>query len=135
MLDFYLLYLAARARVDQSLISYYLLMQVTFVFTNQVDGKLVPVESAVRSTNQQLATENGHIKEERKVLSSPLLGKNSPESSQNFTRIIPTFNKRSTKLLRTSPNGIHAQRKVNINNQSTLKQTHAITDARDDDFV
>ncbi|ONK67271.1 uncharacterized protein A4U43_C06F18410 [Asparagus officinalis] len=105
--------------------------EVTFVFTNQVDGKLKPVESAVRSTNQPLTGQSHPINESKKIPCN----KSSSESSQNF-RIVPTFERRSTKLLRTSPFGLQRKSNVLSNSKgSTQKQAHASDNATDDDFV
>lgn len=82
-----------------------------------------------KSTNQKL--------ERERVPSSIFLSNKSPELTENSKKIIPAFSKRSTKLLRTSPNCIPSNRRTNIltSNQSAIKTVQANADVADDDFV
>lgn len=106
--------------------------EVTFVFTNQVDGKLVPVESAVRSRNKLLDEPSGHLKKENRMSSPQSLS--SPQSTGNFGRITPTF---KSRLLRKSSSNLPAQRKPYIpcDSQSAMKRVYDASNAADDDFM
>ncbi|KAH7679573.1 DNA helicase protein [Dioscorea alata] len=84
--------------------------EVSFVFTNQVDGKLIPVESEKRPANQQMDAEkhlNDNCHRNRSLgLTMPLL-KGTPPNSQ-----------------KTFPNGLHVPKKLSISpkEQSSLKR-------------
>ncbi|XP_020681684.1 DNA repair and recombination protein RAD54 isoform X1 [Dendrobium catenatum] len=77
--------------------------EVTFVFTNQVDGKLVPVESTVKTAanqaNDQVPIKAKHTEFNEKA------GRNSPRASA-----VRTIVKGSSKFLRTSVNSLQSDR-------------------------
>lgn len=101
---------------------------VTFVFTNQVDGKLVPVESAVRPSIEQATKQS----------SPSLLCSNKSFTLNQTTKIIPTVINRSTKLMRTLPKGIQNVQKKPIlmpSKRSALMSRCVDANTEEDDFV
>ncbi|KAG1342243.1 putative DNA repair and recombination protein RAD54 [Cocos nucifera] len=116
--------------------------EITFVFTNQVDGKLVPVDSAVKPINQQLnEPKDSKQKDEKSPPSSQQLRPQPSTSDENCNRKSPMlstpFLKRRTKLMRIPANSMPALKQPNtsLGNQSSLKRIWVASEASDDDFV
>lgn len=115
------------------------ILQVSFVFTNQVDGKLIPVESMVRSAAHQqngiAATgEKGVQKTDSpsKPGRQSLNGKNLKLMGSNLKN---SSLKCSTKS-RTSPNCLQGLKKTSPSlDQPQSKKLHVASDISDDDFV
>ncbi|XP_072952965.1 DNA repair and recombination protein RAD54 [Typha angustifolia] len=116
--------------------------EVTFVFTNQVDGKLVPVESVPRSTAQQLNEPEGDRGKDENMIFSPQQIR-SWSSSSNGTldrtgsHLQSSSSSGPSRSMRTSLNSTPALRKSNLSwgNQSSLKRTHPASEISDDDFT
>ncbi|KAM3243970.1 hypothetical protein ACQJBY_055722 [Aegilops geniculata] len=115
--------------------------EVSFVFTNQVDGKLVPVESMVRSTAHQPngVTANGEkeavkINSPRKPGRQSLLGKNLKMMGFNLKN---SSLRAPTESKRTSPVCLQPLKKTNpsSDHQPQTKRLHVASDISDDDFV
>uniref|UniRef100_A0A453PNG7 Helicase C-terminal domain-containing protein n=2 Tax=Aegilops tauschii subsp. strangulata TaxID=200361 RepID=A0A453PNG7_AEGTS len=115
--------------------------EVSFVFTNQVDGKLVPVESMVRSTAHQPngVTANGEkeavkINSPRKPGRQSLLGKNLKMMGFNLKN---SSLRSPTESKRTSPVCLQPLKKTNpsSDHQPQTKRLHVASDISDDDFV
>jgi len=108
--------------------------EVSFVFTNQIDGKLVPVESMVRlPTHQPNGMKASGEKEAPKIFSpskpgrQSLLGKNLKMTGfilKNSSLKCPTKSKRA------SPICLHLS-----DHQPQTKRIHVASDISDDDFV
>ncbi|KAJ4817595.1 DNA repair and recombination protein RAD54-like [Rhynchospora pubera] len=100
--------------------------EISFVFTNQVDGKLVPVDSVPKCTAEkplpQLKTQQSsfpvfHSSKSSSILQQPSIKVHSKLLRRPQNR--PTLNKPIT----------------NCDNQSTPKRRHLSSDISDDDFV
>lgn len=101
--------------------------QVTFVFTNQVDGKLVPVESASRSQNQNQTHGN--------LMVSANFKQQNQNTLQKSLATLGTAASWASKSIRTLPK-LHVLEKPNASfgNRSSLKRTPTPALA-DDDFT
>lgn len=117
------------------------LLQVSFVFTNQVDGKLVPVESMVRSTAHQPNGVTASGEKEAVKINSPrkpgrqsLLGKNLKMMGFNLKN---SSLRSPTESKRTSPVCLQPLKKTNpsSDHQPQTKRLHVASDISDDDFV
>ncbi|PIA56435.1 hypothetical protein AQUCO_00700632v1 [Aquilegia coerulea] len=122
--------------------------EVTFVFTNQVDGKLVPVEST-RSKPREVGTYQGHsgTKERPKSQKTSLLARTRtpllpkiPCNSNNTINNSPAFCKPlqrgSVKLTRTCPEStIHVPTKPRTTPGNHLPLKRLSADSVDDDFM
>ncbi|XP_077249853.1 DNA repair/recombination protein isoform X2 [Tasmannia lanceolata] len=100
--------------------------EVTFVFSNQVDGKLIPIESTASSKPQGLEGCKDYVQ------GVGVQNQKSLFSSQKLSKIQPPTC--STKLLRTSVKGLRAPRKPrsSLENQLPLKR---MSDPPNDDFM
>jgi DNA repair and recombination RAD54-like protein len=116
-------------------------LQVSFVFTNQIDGKLVPVESMVRLQTHQPhgmkvsgEKEAPKINSPRKPGSHSLLGKNLKMMGFNLKS---SSLKCPTKSKRTSPICLQTLNKTNpsSDHHRQTKRIHVASDISDDDFV
>ncbi|CAM0943959.1 unnamed protein product [Alopecurus aequalis] len=115
--------------------------EISFVFTNQIDGKLVPVESMVRlTTHQPNGTTTSGVKEAAKI-NSPrkpgrqhLLGKNLKMMGFNLKN---SSLKCPTESKRTSPSCLQTLNKTkpSSDHQPRTKRLHVASDISDDDFV
>ncbi|BAF10121.2 Os02g0762800 [Oryza sativa Japonica Group] len=116
--------------------------QVSFVFTNQIDGKLVPVESMARAATHRTheVTVNAE-KEVGKINSSnvpgterqSLLGKNLKMMGFNLKNSSMKFPTKSRRML---PNCLQGMNKTSTSSDhQQTKKLHVISDASDDDFV
>lgn len=126
-----------------SAIFFFFLLQVSFVFTNQVDGKLVPVESAVKDKTEDV---EGHKK--LPSFRKNMFGKATLLSQHQAT--LPSFSSRDSavsssnlkppekthiKFMRTLGGKTHVMptNKISPGNQTPpLHLSHAFVD--DDDF-
>lgn len=117
------------------------ILQVSFVFTNQVDGKLVPVESMTRLTTHQPngVTASGEkgvgkINSPNKPGRQSLLGKNLNMMGFNLKN---SSLKCPTKSRRTSPICLQGLNKTNpsSDHQPQTKKLHVASDMSDDDFA
>ncbi|KAF8405045.1 hypothetical protein HHK36_009942 [Tetracentron sinense] len=124
--------------------------EVTFVFTNQVDGKLVPIESTVSSKkqgalgNKVFPRINETLNQKSMLLSQRHLQPTSPISpngdsigSKSAASFKP-LQKGSLNLLRTSLKGtIHvpSKPKISFGNQLPLKRLSVDPLEHDDDFT
>ena len=117
------------------------ILQVSFVFTNQIDGKLVPVESMTRlTTHQPNGTTTSREKEAVKIISQrkpgrqPLIGKNLKMMGfnlKNSSLKCPTESKRTSPICLQTLNKI----KPSSDHQPLTKRLHVASDISDDDFV
>ncbi|KAJ0981511.1 hypothetical protein J5N97_009766 [Dioscorea zingiberensis] len=109
--------------------------EVSFVFTNQVDGKLIPVESERRSANQQIDVEKHHS-QKGKLLSSQLAQSLMPNVNGSQGLRTPPL-KGTLKSLKTSLNVFHVPKKLNSSpgEQSSLKRMPVKSNLSDDDFL
>jgi DNA repair and recombination RAD54-like protein len=117
------------------------ILQVSFVFTNQVDGKLVPVESMARSAPHQPngiaangGKEAGKTNSPNKPGKQSLLGKNLKMmgfSLKNSSLTCPT------RPRTASPNCLQGLKKTSpsLDHQPQTKKLHVASDMSDDDFV
>ncbi|EEC74047.1 hypothetical protein OsI_09041 [Oryza sativa Indica Group] len=116
--------------------------EVSFVFTNQIDGKLVPVESMARAATHRTheVTVNAE-KEVGKINSSnvpgterqSLLGKNLKMMGFNLKNSSMKFPTKSRRML---PNCLQGMNKTSTSSDhQQTKKLHVISDASDDDFV
>ncbi|KAG8368368.1 hypothetical protein BUALT_Bualt15G0038200 [Buddleja alternifolia] len=119
--------------------------EVSFVFTNQVEGKLVPIESSVKPK-----AEDGHEHKNQTNFMNPLhqraissykLQKTSPSISHNRDPIGSSFSwkpppKPRTKLMRTSEGKAHVTLSPNISPGNHV-QSNRLSPAciNDDDFA
>ncbi|KAM0895635.1 hypothetical protein ACQ4PT_023723 [Festuca glaucescens] len=115
--------------------------EVSFVFTNQIDGKLVPVESMVRLTTHQPYGMTASGQKEVPKINSPrkpgrqsLLGKNLKMMGFNLKN---SSLKCPTKSKRTAPICLQTLNKTNpsSDHQPQTKRLHVASDISDDDFV
>ncbi|KAM0926962.1 hypothetical protein ACQ4PT_003108 [Festuca glaucescens] len=115
--------------------------EVSFVFTNQIDGKLVPVESMVRLTTHQPNGMTASGQKEVPKINSPrkpgrqsLLGKNLKMMGFNLKN---SSLKCPTKSKRPSPICLQTLNKTNPSSvqQPQNKRLHVASDISDDDFV
>lgn len=115
-------------------------MQVSFVFTNQVDGKLVPIESVARSatheSNGVAATREkgvGEINSLSKPIRQSLLGKNLKMMGFNLKNSSLKYPAKS----RISPTCLQGLKKnsSSLDHQPQTKKLHVASDNSDDDFV
>ncbi|RLN09840.1 DNA repair and recombination protein RAD54 [Panicum miliaceum] len=114
--------------------------EVSFVFTNQVDGKLVPVESVARSAPHQpngIAAhgdkEVGKTNSPRKPRKQSLLGKNLKMMGFNLKN--SSF-KCPTRSRTASPNCLQGLKKTSPSlEKPQTKKLHVASDMSDDDFV
>nr|DAD41242.1 TPA_asm: hypothetical protein HUJ06_015565 [Nelumbo nucifera] len=122
--------------------------EVTFVFTNQVDGKLTPVESVGRSKTQReveqkedsdskaIRSQNSSLRQHLRL--NPMVCSNGdPMRNPSIATLRPTTGA-SVKFLRTSLKGtMHAQTKPKISNGNKLplKRLSANSEEHDDDFM
>ncbi|CAL9045906.1 unnamed protein product [Musa banksii] len=113
--------------------------EVTFVFTNQVDGKLVPVESGVRST-QHLDNQKYEKKDGKSMFLPMQIKQQSTKSNGNaclksFSGLDTPLSKepKSMKTLRK----LHLLKKSNVSfgDQSSLKRMPIASCLSDDDFT
>ncbi|THU67599.1 hypothetical protein C4D60_Mb05t26390 [Musa balbisiana] len=113
--------------------------EVTFVFTNQVDGKLVPVESGVRST-QHLDNQKYEKKDGKSMFLPMQIKQQSTKSNGNtclksFSGLDTPLSKgpKSMKTLRK----LHLLKKSNFSfgDQSSLKRMPIASCLSDDDFT
>ncbi|CAL9753894.1 unnamed protein product [Musa acuminata subsp. burmannicoides] len=113
--------------------------EVTFVFTNQVDGKLVPVESRVRST-QHLDNQKYEKKDGKSMFLPMQIKQQSTKSNGNtclksFSGLDtpPSKEPKSMKTLRK----LHLLKKSNVSfgDQSSLKRMPIASCLYDDDFT
>nr|XP_018681955.1 PREDICTED: DNA repair and recombination protein RAD54 isoform X2 [Musa acuminata subsp. malaccensis] len=113
--------------------------EVTFVFTNQVDGKLVPVESGVRST-QHLDNQKYEKKDGKSMFLPMQINQQSTKSNGNaclksFSGLDTPLSKepKSMKTLRK----LHLLKKSNVSfgDQSSLKRMPLASCLSDDDFT
>jgi hypothetical protein len=122
------------------LINQICILQVSFVFTNQVDGKLVPMESVERSAthepNEVAATGEkgvGKINSPSKPGRQSLLGKNLKMTGFNLKN---SSLKYPIKSRTTSPNCLLGLKKnPSLDHQPQTKRLHVASDNSDDDFV
>lgn len=115
--------------------------EISFVFTNQVDGKLVPVEPVARSATHQpnVMTSTGE-KGERKISSPSKPGRQLLLSKNLKMMGINLKNSSSLKcptMPRTSPNCLQGLKKTSpsLDQQPQTKRLHVACDMSDDDFV
>ncbi|XP_066319606.1 DNA repair and recombination protein RAD54-like isoform X1 [Miscanthus floridulus] len=113
--------------------------EVSFVFTNQVDGKLVPVESMVRSAAHQ---QNGIVDTgEKGVQKTDSPSKPGRQSLNGKNLKLMGFNLKNSSLKcstksRTSPNCLQGLKKTSPSlDQPQSKKLHVASDISDDDFV
>lgn len=112
--------------------------EVSFVFTNQIDGKLVPVESMVRLTTPNGMTASGEkqvaeINSPNKPGWQSSLGKNLKMTGFNLKN---SSLKCPTKSRRTSPICLQGLNKTNSSDyKPQTKKLHVASDMSDDDFV
>uniref|UniRef100_A0A0E0CRV4 DNA repair and recombination protein RAD54 n=1 Tax=Oryza meridionalis TaxID=40149 RepID=A0A0E0CRV4_9ORYZ len=116
--------------------------QVSFVFTNQINGKLVPVESMARAaTHRTHEVTVSAEKEVGKINSSnvpgteqqSLLGKNLKMMGFNLKNSSMKFPTKSRRML---PNCLQGMNKTSTSSDhQQTKKLHVISDASDDDFV
>lgn len=122
-----------------------LFLQVTFVFTNQVDGKLVPVESIARPTLQRNERIQGRSNFKGQVgqRSTPISQNQktppsaSHENSSNSTSSSPLVSQRiPIKAPRTLKSGLHVSvnSKPSVANRLSLKRSYPHSVEQDDDF-
>ncbi|XP_043710018.1 protein CHROMATIN REMODELING 25 [Telopea speciosissima] len=118
--------------------------EVTFVFTNQVDGKLVPVESAVSSGHKiQIDTKKNYSNKSSFVcqqIPQPIYSISSNEDSTKSSSpaLIRPFQRESMKLMRTSlKETIRAPLKLkpSIGNHLPLKRLSGGSEEHGDDFM
>ena len=116
------------------------ILQVSFVFINQVDGKLVPVEPVARSAPHQpngIAAhgdkEVGKTNSPRKTGKQSLLGKNLKMMGFNLKN---SSLKCPTRSRTASPNCLQQLKKTSPTlEQPQAKKLHVASDMSDDDFV
>lgn len=115
------------------------ILQVSFVFTNQVDGKLVPVESTVRSAAHQ---QNGRAATgDKGVQKTDSPSKSGRQSLDGKSLKMMGFNLKNSSLKcstksRTSPNCLQGLKKTSPSlDQPQIKKLHVASDLSDDDFV
>ncbi|WOK93990.1 DNA repair and recombination protein RAD54 isoform X1 [Canna indica] len=113
--------------------------EVTFVFTNQVDGKLVPVESAARFP-QNVDDQKGQKENNRKLTLSLQVKQKSKDSIGNANQkslgSLGTPLSKESKLMRTLPNShVLKKYKVPCSNQSPLQRMSIASAMSDDDFI
>ncbi|KAJ1256270.1 hypothetical protein BS78_K054500 [Paspalum vaginatum] len=115
--------------------------EVSFVFTNQVDGKLIPIESMARSAIHQPngMTDTGEkgvqkINSPRKPGRQALLSKNLKMMGFNLKS---SSLKCPSKSRIVSPNCLQGLKKTNpsLDQQPQTKRLHVASDMSDDDFV
>ncbi|KAJ4967147.1 hypothetical protein NE237_018996 [Protea cynaroides] len=118
--------------------------EVTFVFTNQVDGKLKPVESSTSSGHKnQYNTKKNHSNKYSLVYQQiPQPTHSIPSDKDSTKSSAPTpirpFQRASIKLMGTSlEEPIRAPLKLKpfIGNLLPLKRLSAVSEAHDDDFM
>ncbi|XP_074571282.1 DNA repair and recombination protein RAD54 [Curcuma longa] len=102
--------------------------EVTFVFTNQVDGKLVPVESTSRSQNQNQT--HGNL-----MVSANLKEQIQNRRQRSLATTLGTTASWESKSIRTLPK-LHVLEKPNVSfgSRSSLKRTPTSA-LSDDDFT
>jgi DNA repair and recombination protein RAD54 and RAD54-like protein len=114
------------------------ILQVSFVFTNQVDGKLVPVESMVRSAAHQ---QNGIAATGEKGVQIPKSPSKPGKQSLNGKNLKMGFHLKNSSLKcstksRPSPNCLQGLMKTSpFLDQPQIKKLHVASDISDDDFV
>ncbi|XP_020089943.1 DNA repair and recombination protein RAD54 isoform X2 [Ananas comosus] len=116
--------------------------EVTFVFTNQVDGKLVPVESGRGLTGQQSNHQEDCMQKDETAIIVPQQSRLLPSSPSKFSNSTnpqlqsSTLNE-PTASIRTSLNSVRSLRRPNAawGDQFSLKRIHVATDISDDDFL
>ncbi|AQK75165.1 DNA repair and recombination protein RAD54 [Zea mays] len=112
--------------------------EVSFVFTNQVDGKLVPVESMVRSAAHQ---QNGIAATGEKGVQIPNSPSKPGKQSLNGKNLKMGFHLKNSSLKcstksRPSPNCLQGLMKTSpFLDQPQIKKLHVASDISDDDFV
>ncbi|KAG0470025.1 hypothetical protein HPP92_016725 [Vanilla planifolia] len=110
--------------------------EVSFVFTNQVDGKLVPIESTAKVENSQVSDQKYNIKEDQrrtlpqasKAAYAELNGKVDRKSSEALG--IPVVNGSSKYKTSTSVQAVRIPRL----SRSLLRSRNDMN-SKDDDFV
>ncbi|KAJ8504198.1 hypothetical protein OPV22_005084 [Ensete ventricosum] len=112
--------------------------EVTFVFTNQVDGKLVPVESSVRSTqhldNQKYQKKDGKSMFLPMQIKQQSIKSNGNTCPKSFSGLDTALSKepKSMKTLRK----LHLLKSdVSFGDQSSLKRMPIASSLSDDDFT
>lgn len=140
-----------------------MLFQVSFVFTNQIDGKLIPIESTKGSNAQGSEGPKDHLQEKATRLPKPVLPSlrdvkthsptpapalPSPEDSTRCTSaticysseksttptLCKSIEKGTTKLARSSIKGLRAPRKPRISHENQLPLKR-LSSTVDDDFM
>ena len=99
-----------------------MLVQVTFVFTNQVDGKLVPIESKVRANTRGVEVNENQSDKRRKLLQKPML----PFKHQ---RSVPLASNKGDSITTTisSSSSSNPSQLAGTTNLRTLKATPSVT--------
>ncbi|RVW61196.1 Protein chromatin remodeling 25 [Vitis vinifera] len=121
--------------------------EVTFVFTNQVDGKLVPVESKVRANMQGVEVNKNQSDKRGKLLQKPTLLSKHQQSAppvsnkgDSITSISSSSSKpfqlAGIKSMRTSKGtpSVTLKPKLSIGSQLPLKRLSPDSVRHDDDF-
>lgn len=122
-----------------------LLLQVSFVFTKQVNGKLVPVESAVRSNKEEVGPKNQLNSKANVFLKSnlssqnqapfPLLSSNGIQNGSMSPNPFKLLQKPLTKLIRPSEGETVTALTHKLSPGNQLPQKRIFTDNKiDDDF-
>lgn len=129
------------------------LFQVTFVFSNQVDGKLVPIESTMSPKVQATEGNSDHLKQRRNPIQKTVLVSqqqlrkplDSIPANQNsirsntFANSCKPLQRASVKGLRTSLkcSSVHEslKPKLSVGNQLPQKRLSPDTVEHDDDFA
>lgn len=119
------------------------ILQVTFVFTNQVDGKLVPIESKVSPQMEQTEGNKNQSNLKQNLDRKPnllsqhhrlLQSISSNENSGNIALSSQPKQKGSVKSIRTSLKGT-IKHKLSTVNQLPLKRLSPENVEHDDDFA
>ncbi|KAK3155362.1 hypothetical protein QOZ80_2BG0202260 [Eleusine coracana subsp. coracana] len=115
--------------------------EVSFVFTNQVDGKLVPIESVARSATHEsngiAATGEkgvGKIDSPSKPGRQSLLGKNLKMMGFNLKNSSLKYPTKSRTISPTCLQGLK-KNSPSLDHQPQTKKLHVASDISDDDFV
>nr|CAB3451170.1 unnamed protein product [Digitaria exilis] len=108
--------------------------EVSFVFTNQVDGKLVPVESMARSACHQPNGIAASANRDEGPGKQPFLGKNLKIMGSNLKN---SPLKCPTRSRTASPNCLQGLKKTSpsLDRHPQTKRLHVASDMSDDDFV